>query len=108
MPDPGPSTGGRTDWSGTQNTIGDAYDHFAINFWYPENVHATFSSHQLNGSFSDLCVRCFGVNGCAGKGACKSTKNDCKGKNACKGQGWLSMLQSECSDKQGQWEAISG
>jgi len=52
--------------------------------------------------------RCFGVNGCAGKGACKSTKNDCKGKNACKGQGWLSMLQSECSDKQGQWEAISG
>ena len=31
--------------------------------------------------------RCFGVNGCAGKGACKSTKNDCKGKNACKGQG---------------------
>ena len=31
--------------------------------------------------------RCFGVNGCAGKGACKTTKNDCKGKNACKGQG---------------------
>jgi myo-inositol 2-dehydrogenase/D-chiro-inositol 1-dehydrogenase len=58
-------TGGRTDWSGTQNTVGDAYDHFAINFWYPDNVHATFSSHQLNGSFSDLCVRCFGVNGCA-------------------------------------------
>lgn len=58
-------TGGRTDWSGTQNTAGDAFDHFAINFWYPDNVHATFSSHQLNGSFSDLCVRCFGVNGCA-------------------------------------------
>ena len=57
--------GGRTDWSGTQNTAGDAFDHFAINFWYPDNVHATFSSHQLNGSFSDLCVRCFGVNGCA-------------------------------------------
>lgn len=52
--------------------------------------------------------RCFGVNGCKGQGNCKSTKNDCKGKNACKGQGWLSMLQSECSDKQGQWEAISG
>ena len=50
--------------------------------------------------------RCFGVNGCKGQGNCKSSKNDCKGKNACKGQGWLSMLQSECSDKQGQWEAI--
>ena len=50
--------------------------------------------------------RCFGVNGCAGKGACKSTKNDCKGKNGCKGQGWLEMLQNDCSDKQGQWEAI--
>jgi uncharacterized membrane protein len=44
--------------------------------------------------------RCFGVNGC------KSAKNDCKGKNACKGQGWLEMLQADCSDKQGQWEAI--
>jgi len=52
--------------------------------------------------------RCFGVNGCKGQGNWKSSKNDCKGKNACKGQGWLSMLQSECSDKQGQWEAISG
>ncbi|MGB6968348.1 MAG: hypothetical protein WBD76_03720, partial [Methyloceanibacter sp.] len=29
--------------------------------------------------------RCFGVNGCAGKGNCKTAKNDCKGKNACKG-----------------------
>lgn len=48
--------------------------------------------------------RCFGVNGCAGKGACKSTKNDCKGKNACKGQGWLSMLQEECKNASGQFE----
>jgi len=51
--------------------------------------------------------RCFGVNGCAGKGACKSTKNDCKGKNACKGQGWLSMLQDECSKAGGQFENAS-
>jgi hypothetical protein len=50
--------------------------------------------------------RCFGVNGCHGQGACKSAKNDCKGQNACKGQGWLMMLQDECADKQGQWEAI--
>ena len=33
--------------------------------------------------------RCFGVNGCAGKGACKTAANDCKGKNACKGQGMV-------------------
>ena len=54
--------------------------------------------------------RCFGVNGCKGQGNCKSAKkgftNECKGHNACKGQGWLEMLQTDCSDQQGQWEAI--
>ncbi|HEX7531732.1 MAG TPA: hypothetical protein VF340_00700 [Methyloceanibacter sp.] len=53
--------------------------------------------------------RCFGVNGCKGQGNCKSTKsggNACKGQNACAKQGWLEMLQADCSDKQGQWEAI--
>jgi hypothetical protein len=49
--------------------------------------------------------RCFGVNGCAGKGDCKSTKNDCKGKNACKAQGWLKMLQDDCANAKGQFEA---
>lgn len=58
-------TGGRTDWTGTPNEHGDAYDHFAINFWYPDNVHASFSSHQLNGAFSDLCVRVTGIHGTA-------------------------------------------
>lgn len=48
--------------------------------------------------------RCFGVNGCAGKGECKSTKNDCKGKNACKAQGWVTMKQDECSKLKGQFE----
>jgi len=48
--------------------------------------------------------RCFGVNGCAGKGACKTAKNDCKGQNKCKGQGWLEMLQNECADQGGQFE----
>ena len=50
--------------------------------------------------------RCFGVKGCKGERNSKSDKNDCKGKNSCKGQGWLEMLQNDCSDKQGQWEAI--
>lgn len=57
-------TGGRTDWSGTRYDAQDGYDHFAVNFWYPNEVHASFSSHQL-GHFSDLCVRVFGINGAA-------------------------------------------
>lgn len=57
-------TGGRTDWSGTRYDTQDGYDHFAVTFWYPNDVHATFSSHQL-GHFSDLCVRVFGINGAA-------------------------------------------
>ncbi len=58
-------TGGRADWTGTPNEYGDAFDHFAVTFWYPGNVHASFSSHQLNGSFSDLCVRVTGIHGTA-------------------------------------------
>ena len=58
-------TGGRTSWAGTKSDTGDAWDHFAVNFWYPNDVQSTFSSHQLTGRFSDLCVRCFGLKGCA-------------------------------------------
>ena len=57
-------TGGRTSWKGTPYDVQDAYDHFAVTFWYPNNVHATFSSHQL-GHYSDLCVRVFGIKGAA-------------------------------------------
>ena len=28
-------TGGRTDWSGTEQYPGDAYDHFVVTYWYP-------------------------------------------------------------------------
>jgi myo-inositol 2-dehydrogenase / D-chiro-inositol 1-dehydrogenase len=58
-------TGGRTSWAGTKSDTGDSWDHFAVNYWYPNDVHATFSSNQLTGRFSDLCVRCFGLKGCA-------------------------------------------
>ncbi|MEZ5356032.1 MAG: Gfo/Idh/MocA family oxidoreductase [Bryobacteraceae bacterium] len=58
-------TGGRTDWSGTQNDYGDAWDHFVVTYWYRDGVHASFSSHQLNGSVADLCVRAYGIHGCA-------------------------------------------
>lgn len=57
-------TGGRTDWSGTQYQTGNAWDHFLVTYWYPDDVQATFSSNQLTRSFSDLCVRCFGIKGC--------------------------------------------
>jgi predicted dehydrogenase len=57
--------GGRTSWAGTKSDTGDAWDHFSATFWYPNGVHADFSSHQLTGRFSDLCVRCFGLRGCA-------------------------------------------
>jgi len=56
---------GRTSWAGTKSDAGDAWDHFAVTFWYPNEVHVTFSSHQLTGTFSDLCVRCFGLHGSA-------------------------------------------
>ena len=34
-----------------------------MTFQYPNGVQADFSSNQLTNSFSDLCVRCFGING---------------------------------------------
>jgi myo-inositol 2-dehydrogenase / D-chiro-inositol 1-dehydrogenase len=58
-------TGGRTSWTGTRNDTGDVWDHFAVTFWYPDGVHASFSSNQLTNTFPDLCVRCFGIHGCA-------------------------------------------
>ncbi|MGD0578174.1 MAG: Gfo/Idh/MocA family oxidoreductase [Bryobacteraceae bacterium] len=57
--------GGRTDWSGTGYDAGDAWDHFQVTFWYGNDVVADFSSNQLTNSFSDLCVRVFGIKGCA-------------------------------------------
>lgn len=58
-------SGGRTSWAGTKSDTGDSWDHFAVTYWYPGEVHASFSSNQLTGRFSDLCVRCFGLKGCA-------------------------------------------
>jgi len=76
-------TGGRTSWAGTKSDTGDAWDHFAVNFWYPNDVQATFSSHQLTGRFSDLCVRCFGLKGCADThyGGLVRVASDDSGKN---------------------------
>jgi predicted dehydrogenase len=57
--------GGRTDWKGTRYDAGDAWDHFMVQYEYPNGVQVDFSSHQLNGGFSDLCVRVVGIKGTA-------------------------------------------
>lgn len=41
-------------------------------------------------------VKCYGVNACKGKSACKTAKNDCKGKNSCKGQGLMMKSEKRC------------
>ena len=48
--------------------------------------------------------KCFGVNGCKGQGACKTTQNGCKGHNACKGKGWVAMTDTECAEASGTFE----
>ena len=64
-PEEASGSGGRTSWAGTKSDWGDSWDHFTVNYRYPNGVNASFSSHQLSGRFSDLCVRCFGLGGCA-------------------------------------------
>lgn len=46
-------------------------------------------------------VKCYGVNACKGKAACKTAKNECKGHNACKGQGFMQMSATDCEAKGG-------
>jgi len=56
-------TGGRTDWKGTKWEIGDAWDHFLVTFFYPNETQVQFSSNQLTNSYNDIAVRCFGIKG---------------------------------------------
>ena len=46
-------------------------------------------------------VMCEGVNGCKGKGACKTAANACKGQNGCKGKGVMEMSMADCTAKGG-------
>jgi len=46
-------------------------------------------------------VKCAGINGCKGKGACSSASNGCSGQNGCKGKGWVEATAKECKDKKG-------
>jgi len=50
-------------------------------------------------------VHCLGVNGCKGKGDCKTASNACKGMNACKGKGMSIMSDKDCKAKGGKIES---
>jgi uncharacterized membrane protein len=50
---------------------------------------------------ADAKVKCYGVNACKGKSACKTAKNDCKGKNTCKGQGFKMETEKKCTEMKG-------
>ena len=46
-------------------------------------------------------VKCFGVNGCKGQGACKTATNECKGQNGCKGKGFVLLSTADCTAQGG-------
>lgn len=56
-------------------------------------------------------IKCFGVNECAGQGACDvpdsrvapgSKGHACAGQNECRGKGWLALPADECEPKGGE------
>ena len=49
-------------------------------------------------------VKCFGVNACKGKSACKTASNDCKGQNGCGKKGVMLMSAKKCAKKGGTTE----
>jgi uncharacterized membrane protein len=47
-------------------------------------------------------VKCFGVNSCKGKGACRTAANSCKGKNSCSHKGFVFMKsEKQCQEHGG-------
>ncbi|MCL5744742.1 MAG: Gfo/Idh/MocA family oxidoreductase, partial [Acidobacteria bacterium] len=51
-------TGGRL----ARTDVGDAWDHFIVTFWYPNEVKVDFSSNQFARGYNDLCARIYGSN----------------------------------------------
>ena len=45
--------------------------------------------------------KCYGVNGCAGTGACGGKGHSCANQNKCKGQAWLDIDEDTCLKIQG-------
>ncbi|HVE44749.1 MAG TPA: hypothetical protein VNC84_06415 [Gammaproteobacteria bacterium] len=49
-------------------------------------------------------VKCYGVNSCKGKSACKTAQSACKGKNSCKGKGLMMKTEAQCKKLNGSTE----
>jgi len=54
-------TGGRK----ARVDYGDCWDHFLVQFWYPNDVRVDFSSAQFTRGWDDLCIRIHGSRGTA-------------------------------------------
>ena len=52
-------TGGRK----ARVDVGDCWDHFLVEYWYPKDVKVDFSSAQFTRGFNDLCIRVYGTLG---------------------------------------------
>jgi myo-inositol 2-dehydrogenase/D-chiro-inositol 1-dehydrogenase len=52
-------TGGRK----ARTDVGNCWDHFLVQFWYPGDVKADFSSNQFLKGFHDMCIRFYGTAG---------------------------------------------
>jgi predicted dehydrogenase len=52
-------TGGRK----ARVDVGDAWDHFIVTFWYPNDVRVDFSSSQFIKGYHDMCIRFYGTKG---------------------------------------------
>ena len=52
-------TGGRK----ARVDVGDCWDHFLVEYWYPNGVKVDFSSAQFTKGFNDLCIRVYGTGG---------------------------------------------
>jgi predicted dehydrogenase len=52
-------TGGRK----CRTDVGDCWDHFLVQYWYPNDVLMDFSSAQYTSRYDDLCCRIFGTKG---------------------------------------------
>ncbi len=52
-------TGGRK----ARTDVGDCWDHFLVQFWYPGDVKVDFSSNQFLKGFHDMCIRFYGTAG---------------------------------------------
>lgn len=52
-------TGGRK----ARTDVGDCWDHFLVQYWYPNDIRVDFSSNQFLKGFHDMCVRFYGTAG---------------------------------------------